>query len=113
MPPQQRKVLPSSADTVANRRRFVVQSSVRHFSFRAELIRSIALIAWDDLPAANVAWLDCVDNICRSLLKKDVPFRGITFLGIGDFRQVAPVVKGIGCAPAQLASEKLSRVAIV
>ena len=66
------------------------------------------MIAWDELPAANVAWLDCVDNICRSLMNSALPFGGIPFLGLGDFRQVAPVVKGSGSTPALLASVKSS-----
>ena len=41
-------------------------------------------------------------------MKCDAPFGGIPFLGIGDFRQVAPVVKGTGCTPALLASIKSS-----
>jgi hypothetical protein len=68
------------------------------------------LIAWDELPAANVAWLDCVDELCRSLKHKDYPFGGIPFLGVGDFRQVAPVVKGAGSTPSRLASIKSSHI---
>jgi hypothetical protein len=41
-------------------------------------------------------------------MKCDAPFGGIPFVGIGDFRQVAPVVKGTGCTPALLASVKSS-----
>jgi len=41
-------------------------------------------------------------------MNKDIPFGGIPFLGIGDFRQVAPVVKGTGVTPARLASVKSS-----
>ena len=77
-------------------------------SNRAQLIKSCALIAWDELPAANVAWLDCVDELCKSLMKKKTPFGGIPFIGIGDFRQVAPVVKGSGSTPSRLASIKSS-----
>lgn len=41
-------------------------------------------------------------------MRNDAPFGGIPFIGIGDFRQVAPVVKGSGCTPARLASVKSS-----
>ena len=41
-------------------------------------------------------------------MRVDAPFGGIPFLGIGDFRQVAPVIKGTGCTPARLASVKSS-----
>ena len=87
-----------------------MESSVRPFSFRAELIKSASLIAWDELPAANVAWLDCVHRLCQTIMQNDKPFGGIPFLGVGDFRQVAPVVKGSGCTPAKLACVKSSTV---
>jgi hypothetical protein len=87
-----------------------LQSTVKPFSNRAELIKTAALIAWDELPAANVAWMDCVDELCRYLKKRDLPFGGIPFVGIGDFRQVAPVVKGCGSTSSLLASIKSSIV---
>jgi hypothetical protein len=83
---------------------------VRPFSNRAELIKSCGLIAWDELPAVNVAWLDCIDELCRSLKHRDKPFGGIPFIGLGDFRQVAPIVKGSGSTPSRLASIKSSRI---
>jgi hypothetical protein len=43
-------------------------------------------------------------------MKNNLPFGGIPFIGIGDFRQVAPVVKGSGSTPSQLASVKSSSV---
>jgi hypothetical protein len=88
----------------------LLESSIRPFSYRADLIGSSALIAWDELPAANVAWLDCVDEVCRMITKKRRPFGGIPFVGVGDFRQVAPVVKGQGATPARLASIKSSNL---
>jgi hypothetical protein len=41
-------------------------------------------------------------------MKSPQPFGGIPFLGLGDFRQVAPVVKGTGATPALLASVKMA-----
>ena len=93
-----------------NKDNILLESSIRSFSYRADLIASSALIAWDELPAANVAWLDCVDEVCRMITKKRRPFGGIPFVGIGDFRQVAPVVKGQGATPARLASIKSSNL---
>lgn len=83
---------------------------MRPFSNRADLIDSSALIAWDELPAANVTWLECVDDVCQRITKRRLSFGGIPFVGIGDFRQVAPVVKGQGCTPARLASIKSSHL---
>lgn len=59
---------------------------------------------------ANIAAVECTDEICRLITGKDVPFGGIPFIGLGDFRQVAPVVKGQGCIPTLLASIKSSRL---
>lgn len=87
-----------------------LQSTVRPFSNCAELIKSCGLIAWDEPPAANVTWLDCVDELCRSLKHRDKPFSGIPFISLGDFRQVAPVVKGSGSTPPRLALIKSSRI---
>ena len=94
--------------TLCKQDNVAVESSIRPFSFRAELIKASGLIAWDELPAANVAWMDCVDRVCRTIMQTDAPFGGIPFLGIGDFRQVAPVVKGSGCTSARLACVKAS-----
>jgi hypothetical protein len=57
---------------------------------------------------ANVAVIESVDEICRIITRKQEPFGGIPFIGLGDFRQVAPVVKGSGVTPALLASIKSS-----
>ncbi len=57
---------------------------------------------------ANRAAVECTDQLCRKLTKKDIPFGGIPFIAVGDFRQVSPVVKGNGCTPALLASIKSS-----
>lgn len=54
--------------------------------------------------------MDCVDELCKFLKNNDLPFGGIPFVGIGDFRQVAPVVKGAGSGPSRLASVKSSNV---
>jgi hypothetical protein len=85
-----------------------VRSTLNVFSGHADLIRATALIIWDELPAANISTLEAADNICRQLTQKNVPLGGIPFLGMGDFHQVAPVVKGHGCTPALLASIKNS-----
>lgn len=77
---------------------------------RANLIRRATVLIWDELPMANKAAVECVDNLCRALNRRDAPFGGIPFVGLGDFRQVAPVVKGTGVAPALLASIKSSHL---
>ena len=63
-------------------------------SDEADLIRASKLIIWDELPMANRAAVEAVDALLRDLKGSELPFGGIKFLGVGDFRQVAPVVKG-------------------
>jgi len=45
---------------------------------------------------ANRAALECADQLLRDLTGIDAPFGNKTFLALGDFRQVAPVVKNGG-----------------
>lgn len=45
---------------------------------------------------SNKTAIECVDTLMRTLMGNHVPFDGKLLLGIGDFRQVAPVVKGAG-----------------
>jgi PIF1-like helicase len=72
------------------------------------LIAAAAVIVWEELPSANVAAVQCAHNICCAITKVFRPFGGIPFIGVGDFRQVAPVVQGQGIAPVILASIKSS-----
>ena len=66
------------------------------FSSRADLIRAATAIIWDELPMANKAAWECVHHLCCMIRRNHRPFGGIPFIGIRDFRQVAPVVKGCG-----------------
>ncbi|CAG8452450.1 1585_t:CDS:2 [Scutellospora calospora] len=65
-----------------------IQSSIKLNSTHAELIKVAIIIIWDELPIAN----------------KAIKF----FIGIGDFRQVASVVKGAGKSSTINASIKTS-----
>jgi hypothetical protein len=86
-----------------------LRSSIHPFSARAELIRSADAIIWDELPMANKAAWECVEELCRRIMNVyDKPFGGIPFIGLGDFRQVAPVVSGAGEWPSLAASVKSS-----
>ena len=45
---------------------------------RAELIRAASLIVWDELPMADVTWVDAVDHLCSDLNGNDKrPSRGL------------------------------------
>jgi hypothetical protein len=57
---------------------------------------------------ANKACVYAVDALLRLLCAIDKPFGGKPFIGVGDFRQVAPVVRGGGLAAAIDASIRSS-----
>ena len=59
---------------------------------------------------ANKAAAECTDQLCKRIKKNNEPFSGIPFIALGDFRQVAPVVKGEGQTTAILASVKSSYI---
>lgn len=57
---------------------------------------------------ANKACLHAVDALLRLLCNADKPFGSKHFIGVGDFRQVAPVVRGGGLGAAIDASIRTS-----
>jgi len=59
---------------------------------------------------SNRAVIKCVDQLLHSITLLDRPFGGKVFVGLGDFRQVAPVVKNAGpsaCFDASIRSSYL------
>lgn len=88
-----------------------LHSTIHPFSPRADLIRHATVIIWDELPMANKAAWECVDQLCRRIMNVyDKPFGGIPVIGLGDFRQVGPVVNGAGEHASLAASVKSSRL---
>ena len=85
-----------------------LESNIPPLSNRADLIRNATVIVWDELPMAHRAAVECVDRLCKMLKNSDKPFGGIPFIGVGDFRQVAPVVPNGGETATVLASIKSS-----
>jgi len=81
-----------------------IVSSIPTNSDRADLLRAAAFIMWDELPMANVAVFEAVDILLQHIMDVDEAFGGKVVIGIGDFRQVAPVVKGGGPTATYLAS---------
>lgn len=57
---------------------------------------------------ANRASVEAVDVLCRQLGDANLPFGGKALIAVGDFRQVAPVVKGGSLADVIDASIKSS-----
>lgn len=85
-----------------------LHSKIPLHSGRAEVIKATSAIIWDELPMAHRSAVECVDRLCRQLRDASRPFGGIPFIGVGDFRQVAPVVRNGGETATLLASIKSS-----
>lgn len=87
-----------------------LQSSLSVISDRAKYLHQAKLIIWEELPMANKAAVECVNSFLQQLEGNILPFGGKLFLGLGDFRQVAPVVKGGGpraCYDASIRSSDI------
>ena len=82
--------------------------NIKPHSDRAELLCAASLIVWEELPMANKACLYAVDALLRLLCNADKPFGGKHFISVGDFRQVAPVVRGGGLGAAIDTSIRIS-----
>lgn len=81
-----------------------VISTISTHSTRADYLRRCSAIIFDELPMFHKSGLEAIDQIMRILMDVDEPFGGKPFIGVGDFRQVAPVVKGGGPTAAYMAS---------
>ena len=87
-----------------------LQSSIGVHSDRARYLQQASLIVWEELPMANKAAIECVNSLLQLIQGNQLPFGGKVFLGLGDFRQVAPVVKGCGpsaCFDASIQSSTI------
>jgi len=71
-----------------------LESKLSPYSARAALLRHTDLIIWEELPMAKKAVLECADQLLQDIMGNNLPFGGKTIVGLGDFRQVAPVVRG-------------------
>jgi hypothetical protein len=73
------------------------------------LLRQADYILLEELPMLNVAVFEALDELLQFVMGNDLPFGGKRVLGIGDFRQVAPVVEGAeGPVPVFAASIRSS-----
>ncbi|CAG8674098.1 5461_t:CDS:2 [Cetraspora pellucida] len=61
----------------------------------------------DDVYKCNI---EAVDLLLREICNQDIPFSGKVFIGIGDFRQVAPIVLHAGKTATILESIKSSLI---
>ncbi|EJU00938.1 hypothetical protein DACRYDRAFT_53525, partial [Dacryopinax primogenitus] len=81
-----------------------ILSEIRIPSGWADLIHAASLIVFDEMPGANKTTGEAIDMVCHHIMSCDIPFGGLPFLGLGDFRQLVPVVKGTGETAALQAS---------
>jgi PIF1-like helicase len=86
----------------------MLESPIQYNHSRAELIRAMTVLIWDEAPMANQAVLHCVDETCRCCTNSDIPFGGKIVILLGDFRQTAPVISGGSHAQVVQASIKSS-----
>ncbi|CAN0162801.1 unnamed protein product, partial [Ectocarpus fasciculatus] len=63
----------------------------------AALLRSCDLVIWDELGNSRRGDVEAVDRGLRELRGSSSVFGGLSFLGVGDFHQIPPVV--IGASP--------------
>ena len=59
---------------------------------------------------ANKAAFEAVDSLLRSLTTSPLPFGGKILIAVGDFCQVAPIVKGGGLSATIDASVRTSHL---
>lgn len=70
-----------------------LQSTLSIRSDRAKLLSRSSLIIYEEMPMANKAAMECANEFLQLVLSNKEPFGGKVFLGLGDFRQVAPGIK--------------------
>ena len=71
----------------------MLSSHIKENDGRAELIRAVKLIIWDEAPMAKRAVLTCVEEICRKVMNNNLPFGGKVVILLGDYRQTCPVIQ--------------------
>ena len=70
-----------------------LQSRIDPQSNQADYLCHVDLIVWEELPIANKAAVECTDQLLRKLMECSLPFGGKPIVGLGNFHQVAPVIK--------------------
>ena len=72
------------------------QSRIGPHSDHARFLRYVDIIFWEELPMSNRAAVECTNALLQLLMGNTKPFGGKVVIGLGDFRQVAPVVRNGG-----------------
>jgi len=66
-------------------------SNVKVGTMKARMIQAAQVIMWDEVTMANKDQIDCVDRLCRDIMKDNRPFGGKVLILGGDWRQTLPV----------------------
>lgn len=67
-----------------------VSKSIYILNRTGKILRQANLIIWEEMPMVKRVVWKCVDQLLRDIMGIDLPFGGKAFVGLGDFRQVAP-----------------------
>ncbi len=74
---------------------YIPQGFAEHMAKgRREIIEKTDVLIIDEISMLHDYRLDMVDEVCRLVRKKDVPFGGIQLIMSGDFFQLPPVNRG-------------------
>lgn len=78
---------------------YIPQGFAQHLAKgRLEIIEKTDVLIIDEISMLHDYRLDMVDEVCRIVRKKDIPFGGIQLIMSGDFFQLPPINKGEGRA---------------
>ena len=73
-----------------------MQSRIGPHSDQARFLQYVEIISWEELPMSNRVAVECTNALLQLLMGNTKPFGGKIVVGLGDFRQVAPVVRNGG-----------------
>jgi len=73
-----------------------LQSRIGPLSDHAQFLQKVEIIFWEELPMSNRSAVECTNALLQLLMGNTKPFGGKIVIGLGDFRQVAPVVRNGG-----------------
>ncbi len=57
-------------------------------------IKKKKVIIWDEISMVHKDQFEVVNKLLKKIHQNDLPFGGVTFITLGDFRQILPIVKG-------------------
>jgi len=87
-----------------------LHSRVMLRSGKANYLKGLDLIVWEELPMSNKACVECTSKLMQDITGSSEPFGGKVVVALGDFREVAPVVKDGGPSAVFDASIRSSRL---